>query len=621
MVTAEFIQRAQDAIKDPEGQRIKGKVVAEAQNALVAKLPKRDPDKDFLDVARKTLLRFQTLAMAWFFDSNDPRSPYVQRIKDELAVICGFYDWNPGHFLDAAEMTHAVAIAYDWFYDHLTPTEKELCIQAIMEKGLRRGYEQLVGMPKPAAWPTQSTNWNIVCNAGLMIGALAIVRDVPDPLPETVFQRCLESVPTGFHSYSPDGGWDEGPGYWAYATEYAAYLLSSLNTALRTEYGLADLPGFYESGHFRMHAEGGAPTESNRQRRRFFNFSDCDEERRGSWCMRWLSWRFEEPRFNWMAHKDGQARAMDLFWYMPMQQNSTKGLELNKVFKGRANVAMLRGAWATKAGTGFRPWLPEATEDEVFLGIRAGHNSRENSHGHLDLGSFVLDAQQVRWATDLPPVDGDYSLPGYFDVDHGRRFRYYRTSTVGHNTLVVNGFNQLLGIETEIVAFSAKSPGLAVVVLDLTPAYPDCLRVRRGFALIDQQHVLIVDELTPKKELTVAWQMHTKHLQPTAPGGQMVRLEHNDGKGVKEFFVRILGPTEPSVEFTNQAAAGTQPGEAPSADVRKLVATMNNVVSPIRIAVYLSPLREPIAKLPVPLNGPLWSWIDWAGPASVILES
>jgi hypothetical protein len=73
----------------------------------------------------------------------------VQRIKDELAVICGFYDWNPGHFLDAAEMTHAVAIAYDWFYDHLTPTEKELCIQAIMEKGLRRGYEQLVGMPNP----------------------------------------------------------------------------------------------------------------------------------------------------------------------------------------------------------------------------------------------------------------------------------------------------------------------------------------------------------------------------------------------------------------------------------------------------------------------------------------
>jgi hypothetical protein len=44
----------------------------------------------------------------------------------------------------------------------------------------------------------------------------------------------------------------------------------------------------------------------------------------------------------------------------------------------------------------------------------------------------------------------------------------------------------------------------------------------------------------------------------------MVRLEHNDGKGVKEFFVRILGPTEPSVEFTNQAAAGTQPGKRPA---------------------------------------------------------
>jgi hypothetical protein len=244
-----------------------------------------------------------------------------------------------------------------------------------------------------------------------MIGALAIVRDVPDPLPETVFQRCLESVPTGFHSYSPDGGWDEGPGYWAYATEYAAYLLSSLNTCAADRIWAGGPAGLLRKRPLSHACRRRCATESNRQRRRFFNFSDCDEERRGSWCMRWLSWRFEEPRFNWMAHKDGQARAMDLFWYMPMQQNSTKGLELNKVFKGRANVAMLRGAWATKAGTGFRPWLPEATEDEVFLGIRAGHNSRENSHGHLDLGSFVLDAQQVRWATDLPPVDGDIPFP------------------------------------------------------------------------------------------------------------------------------------------------------------------------------------------------------------------
>ncbi|MES1260369.1 MAG: hypothetical protein ABUS49_01440, partial [Acidobacteriota bacterium] len=375
MATPEFIDRAKRAIrKDKEGQRIKGKVVEAAREALKARLPLREPpepDRSFLNEARDTLQRFQALAMAWFIDSEDPR--YLRRIREELAVVCGFRDWNPGHFLDTAEMTHAVAIAYDWFHRHLSRAEKDMCVRAIMEKSLRRGYEQLVGMPKPAAWPTASTNWNIVCNAGLMMGALAILREVKDPLPETVFRRCLDSVPTGFRSYSPDGGWDEGPGYWGYATEYAAYLLSSLNTALGREFGLGDLPGFLEGGHFRMHAEGAAM--GTRQRRKFFNFSDCEEERRGSWCMRWLSWRFEQPVFNWMAHKDRQAKAMDLFWYLPMERDSGSGLALNRVFEGRANVAMLRGSWGTKAAAVFRPWTRGAAEEEVFLGIRAGANS------------------------------------------------------------------------------------------------------------------------------------------------------------------------------------------------------------------------------------------------------
>jgi hypothetical protein len=231
----------------------------------------------------------------------------------------------------------------------------------------------------------------------------------------------------------------------------------------------------------------------------------------------------------------------------------------------------------------------------------------ENGHGHLDLGSFVFDALQLRWASDLQPVDGDYLLPGYFDVDQGRRFRYYRTSTAGHNTLVVNGFNQPLGVETEIVAFG-ETPDLALVVLDLTPAYPDCLRVRRGFALIKQRDVLIVDELTPKQELSVAWQMHTK---AKATGGRVVTLRQDDNNVAREFFVQILEPQK--AEFTIEAAQGTQPGETPSEDMRKLVATLPKVAAPTRISVYLSAQSNPPAMLPEPVDGPLWAWIDWAG--------
>jgi len=401
-------------------------------------LPTRDT-RDFLYQARHALRRIQALGLVWRLGVREER--YLRRAKAELATICGFADWNPGHFLDTAEMTHAVAIGYDWFFHDLSDEEKAACVAAIVEKGLKPGLAQLTGTPKPL-WPAQSTNWNIVCNAGLSIGALA-VGDEKEPkawaLSRDVFERCLNSVPTGFDGYSPDGSWDEGPGYWAYATEYAAYLISALKTSLKQEYGLPHLPGFRETGLFRMYAEGSAQAKD--QSGLFFNFSDCDEERPGSWCMRWLSRRFKEPMYNWVALKNAQSRPMDLLWFSSQRPSNGKRVPRNKLFRGIANVAMLRGSWEDRS-RGFRPWKKEHPND-LYVGIRAGTNSRDNSHGQLDLGSFVLDALGVRWATDIPPlggdvndnIPGDYELPGYFDVGMERRFRYYRTGTSGHNTL------------------------------------------------------------------------------------------------------------------------------------------------------------------------------------------
>jgi len=97
------------------------------------------------------------------------------------------------------------------------------------------------------------------------------------------------------------------------------------------------------------------------------------------------------------------------------------------------------------------------------------------------------------------------------------------------------------------------------------------------------------------------------HTRATATGGTTARLTQKD----KEFFAQILAPT--SAAFEIQEATVIQPREAPNADIKKLVAKLPNVEKPTRIAVYLSAKRDPIARLPVPLEGPLWSWIAWAG--------
>jgi heparinase II/III-like protein len=619
MANKAAIERVRKAIDgDDAGQALKAAVMRQAD-----KLDKKPPvewTSDLLSVSREALLRMQTLGIAWLLEKNDR---HKTRAKLELLAICRFKSWisEPPKFLATAEMTHAAAIGYDWFHDDLAPAECKTCFDAILENGLtpglcelnkpdrdkptRPGSEEVTG-PR---WPSRTSNWNIVCNASLMIGALAVGEEKTG-LTREIFRRCLDSVPTGFRGYSPDGSWDEGPGYWNYATAYAAYLLSALRTAVGHEFGLGELPGVRNSGYFRMHAEGSAAASSESKAGQLFNYSDGGTTHKGSWCMRWLYLRYGQPEYNRVAINDGRTTPMDLLWYS--KETPTKGdpVPRNAVYHGVANVAMMRGKLPSDSAH-FRPWEQHHL-NEVYVGIRAGANSRDNHHGHLDLGSFVLDADQLRWAIDIPPLEkipgyaDDYDLPDFFDMELDKRFRYYRTGTIGHNTLLIDGENQPLDVQTEIVAFAARLD-LVVAVVDLTAAYPKCLRLRRGFALINRRHVLIVDEMTPRDKISVAWQMHT---MATATGGTTALLT----QGGKKFHARILEPA--GTQFQIQKA-DAKPPEAPNdTKLQKLVATLPAVTGPTRLAVYLSSEREPVA-LPTPLDAPLWRWIEWAGKQPV----
>lgn len=616
MADAAAIQRVEDAIgKDATstGKNLRKQVIKRATKLLTSSDPSDVPVSwqpgDLYEASKLALKHMQYLGLAWRLDGGDA---YVQRAKLELKAICDFPDWNPPHFLDTAGLTLAVAIGYDWFYDKLDAGERAQCVAALLKNGLAPGLTHLTGAAGKR-WPRMISNWNIICNAGLMTGALAVGEE-KSGLTDEVFRRCLDSVSIGLRGYSPEGAWAEGPQYWSRATTYAAYLLSSLKTAVGHEFGLGDLPGLRNTGFFRLHAEGSAVTQDADRVRMLFNFYDCEEARGGSWCMRWLSWRYGRSEFNWAALNDDEQTPMDLLWFSPDRSSNSDSIPRNASFRGIAEVAMMRGK-SSRGDAGFRPWNQEGGH-AVFLGIRAGTNTLQSDHVHLDLGSFVLDTGQLRWAIDIPPVANveppylaDYKLPDYFTLALDKRYRYYRTGTSSHNTLVVNGRNQPLGIDTEIVAFGeAEQPSLVLAVVDMTDAFPDCLRVLRGFALIDGEHVLIVDEVTPMGKISLAWQMHTG---ATAREGPQAVLNQTDGSNGRsqEFFVRLLEPS--GAEFKVEKAPETPAPEMPSKGICKLLATFPNVVEPTRIAVLLS-ADGGMIKIPKLLEGPLWTWIVWA---------
>src|SRR5271156_3614498 len=113
----------------------------------------------------------------------------------------------------------------------------------------------------------------------------------------------------------------------------------------------------------------------------------------------------------------------DLLNYRPPTHLAEdSAIPLDVMYK-HVNVAYMRSAWDDRKA--------------MYVGFKGGDN--QSSHGHLNLGTFVLDAGGTRWAMQLGP--DDYDLPGYFDFS-GKRFTYYRTGTSGQNTLMLNGANQ-----------------------------------------------------------------------------------------------------------------------------------------------------------------------------------
>ena len=106
-----------------------------------------------LGTSRRVLHRVQTLGLMYQLE-RDRR--YVERAWKEIEAAAAFPDWNPRHFLDTAEMTHAFAIGYDWFYDAWTPARRDVIRTAIVEKGLKRALNVYHGNPRP------SSPWNRV---------------------------------------------------------------------------------------------------------------------------------------------------------------------------------------------------------------------------------------------------------------------------------------------------------------------------------------------------------------------------------------------------------------------------------------------------------------------------
>lgn len=484
----------QKIASDKLAQKLHQSMLAECDKMLsVAPQERIKIGRRLLSVSREALRRLFFLSYAYRISGQDK---YLKRAEQEMLTIAAFSDWNPSHFLDVGEMTMAMAIGYDWLYDGLSETSRTQIKAAIRQKGIDASL-----VPSQNSWLKASHNWNQVCNAGMVFGAMAVYEDDPT-LAKSIINRAIDSVVLPMGDYAPDGAYPEGYSYWGYGTSFNVMLVSALETLFGTTFGLTEKPGFLKTASYLENMTG--PTGQP------FNYSDAGNGTELQPAMFWFAQRQNNPSLLWVERNrlitgdlndDLKNRLLPAVMLWQGNQNVTDVAPPKAttwVGHGKMPVALMRTSWTD----------PNA----IFVGIKGG--SPSVNHAHMDEGSFVMDADGVRWALDFGMQNYETLESKKVDLwnmrQNSQRWEIFRYNNLSHNTLAVNGgFQRVEGKAT--IKATSDAPNFMNARIDMSELYKGALTsANRGIAIVNKESVLVRDEVeSADSPAIIRWTMAT----------------------------------------------------------------------------------------------------------------
>ncbi|MCE7043217.1 heparinase II/III family protein [Dyadobacter sp. CY312] len=498
-----------------------------------------------LGKSRECLRRVFQLSYAYRTTKEDK---YLKRAEKELLAVSGFTDWNPSHFLDVAEMTMAVAIGYDWLHDDLSEESRKIIREAILKKGIEPSYDK-----KYNGFLRSTNNWNQVCNAGMVFGVLAIAEHEPELAAKTI-SRAVESLPISVTpAYKPDGAYPEGYGYWEYGTSFNVLYISAVQKALGTDFGLSQSPGFLKTAGFLQHLVGPNGLAHN--------WGDSGLKDGISPAMFWFADKNNDPSLLWSQKKlmsqsnvkyvNNRILPALLIWGMNADLDQIKAPETKMwVGQGDSPVGLMRTSWTD----------PNA----IFVGVKAG--SPSVSHAHMDIGSFVIDAQGERWAADFGMQDYNSLESKGVDLwnrsQNSQRWQVFRLNNFAHNTLTFDGQLQNVKGYAKIDARSAD-PSNPAVVTDISQLYESQIAsAKRGVSIRKGKNVVVRDEVkTLDKSVNMRWNLLTP-AEVKIVDGKTVELTKN---GKKMF---LIFETKSKIEIKTWPTTPSHDYDAPNPDTQ-----------------------------------------------------
>ena len=447
-----------------------------------------------LAVSREALRRIFFLSYAYRMTGENK---YLLRAEKEMLTVARFSDWNPSHFLDVAEMTLGVAIGYDWLFNQLTDESKQIVREAIIKKGLQPSFDS-----KYNWFLNARHNWNQVCNAGMTFGALAVYEENSE-LCKDIITRSVSAIRLPMKEYDPDGAYPEGYAYWEYGTTFNVLMLDALTKVFQEDFSVDIYTGFMLTAAYYENMTG-IKGDS-------FNYADCGEEYGLTPAMFWFANKMNDSSLLWVEKNFLNKRYSGNYIenrILPTVMIWGSKTDIDKINppqklwwsgRGVTPVALMRSSWVSP--------------DAVYIGFKGGTAS--SNHAHMDAGSFVFEADGIRWAMDFGKQDYEslesQKLNIWTNEQNSERWKVFRYNNFVHNTLTVNdelhcasGYAPLVGISDNEDFMSA--------ICDLSPVFTDNLSFcKRGVALIDKKYAMIRDEVSAPsdKPAKIRWTMLT----------------------------------------------------------------------------------------------------------------
>lgn len=475
-----------------------------------------------LDAAEKRILHISSAALlrifscAYAYRATGDRK-YLDHAENDINTVCNFPDWNGHrHYLDVGEMAAGVALGYDWLYADLKPETR-----ANAERALRE-YAFDTAEPYGSSFYNKVSNWNQVCNAGLVCGALAVYETCPETA-EAIIEKSLESNRTAIEAlYAPHGNYPEGYGYWEYGTVFNVLMLTALETAAGSDAGISATAGFDRTAEWMLYMVGTT--------RQGYNYADYPQTTVGADIPSWyFADKFKKPSLLYYNMECLKGTTTDYYIWnhrlLPMIMVFASRIDLSSVTPPTQKV------WA---GEGETPVVLVHTDwtwsdTDKYLGVKGG--KARSSHAHMDAGSFVYDAYGVRWSMDIgrqayAPLEVALKALGgnlWTYTQASLRWEVSRLNNFFHSTLTVNDSkHRVEGFATlEQTINTATEQG---ATFDLSPVLEDQVAsAKRTVKIVDDKDLKVIDAIHARTDRSakIRWTMATPAV-PTVENDRIV---------------------------------------------------------------------------------------------------